>query len=202
MILTRLFVSFLLLFIFSCNSNKSEEEMDELWSKAQTTGEIINRSGTVFNSGINKDLAMRDAETRLQSGGGLFGKGGLSMSGILGGNDKEERTSAGIVAMSVNPFLWRAALETIDFMPLSSADQVGGTIITDWYSTPESEKERCKLNIFITGINLKTENLRVVSFCQEFKNPTWVNKEIKKESNIKIENAILNKAKKLKLQSS
>ena len=27
--------------------------MDELWSKAQTTGEIINRSGTVFNSGIN-----------------------------------------------------------------------------------------------------------------------------------------------------
>ena len=202
MILTRLFVSFLLLFIFSCNSNKSEEEMDELWSKAQTTGEIINRSGTVFNSGINKDLAMRDAETRLQSGGGLFGKGGLSMSGILGGNDKEERTSAGIVAMSVNPFLWRAALETIDFMPLSSADQIGGTIITDWYSTPESEKERCKLNIFITGINLKTENLRVVSFCQEFKNPTWVNKEIEKESNIKIENAILNKAKKLKLQSS
>ena len=202
MILTRLVVSFLLLFIFSCNSNKSEEEMDELWSKAQTTGEIINRSGTVFNSGLDKDLAMRDAETRLQSGGGLFGKGGLSMSGILGGNDKEERTSAGIVAMSVNPFLWRAALETIDFMPLSSADQIGGTIITDWYSTPESEKERCKLNIFITGINLKTENLRVVSFCQEFKNPTWVNKEIKKESNIKIENAILNKAKKLKLQSS
>ena len=202
MILTRLFVSFLLLFIFSCNSNKSEEEMDELWSKAQTTGEIINRSGTVFNSGLDKDLAMRDAETRLQSGGGLFGKGGLSMGRILGGNDKEEKTSAGIVAMSVNPFLWRAALETIDFMPLSSADQVGGTIITDWYSTPESEKERCKLNIFITGMNLKTENLRVVSFCQEFKNPTWVNKEIEKESNIKIENAILNKAKKLKLQSS
>ena len=202
MILTRLFVSFLLLFIFSCNSNKSEEEMDELWSKAQTTGEIINRSGTVFNSGLDKDLAMRDAETRLQSGGGLFGKGGLSMGRILGGNDKEEKTSAGIVAMSVNPFLWRAALETIDFMPLSSADQVGGTIITDWYSTPESEKERCKLNIFITGINLKTENLRVVSFCQEFKNPTWVNKEIEKESNIKLENAILNKAKKLKLQSS
>ena len=50
--------------------------MEELWSKAQTTGEIINRSGTIFNSGTNKDLAMRDAETRLQSGGGLFGKGG------------------------------------------------------------------------------------------------------------------------------
>ena len=59
--------------------------MDELWSKAQTTGEIINRSGTVFNTGTNKELALRDAETRLQSGGGLFGKGGLSVGGIIGG---------------------------------------------------------------------------------------------------------------------
>ena len=202
MILTRLIISFLLLFILSCNSNKTEEEMEELWSKAQTTGEIVNRSGSVFNTGTNKELALRDAETRLQSGGGLFGKGGMSLGGIIGGNNEEQNMSAGTIAMSVNPFLWRAALETIDFMPLSSADQIGGTIITDWYSTSENEKERCKLNIFITGINLKTENLRVVSFCQEFKNPTWVNKEIEKENNIKIENAILNKAKKLKLQSS
>ena len=202
MILTRLVLSFFLIFIFSCNSNKSEEEMKELWSKAQTTGEIINRSGSKFNSATNKDLAMRDAETRLQSGGGLFGKGGISLGGVIGGDNQGQNTSAGVVAMSVNPFLWRAALETIDFMPLSSADQIGGTIITDWYSTSGNEKERCKLNIFITGINLKTENLRVVSFCQEFKNPTWVNKETEKENNIKIENAILNKAKKLKLQSS
>ena len=80
MILTRLIVSCLLLFILSCNNNKSEEDMDELWSKAQTTGEIINRSGTIFNSGTNKELAIRDAETRLQTGGGLLGKGGISMS--------------------------------------------------------------------------------------------------------------------------
>ena len=202
MILTRLIISFLLLFIFSCNSNKSEEEMGELWSKAQTTGEIVNRSGSPFNTATNKDLAMRDAETRLQSGGGLFGRGGISLGGVISGDNQGQNTSAGVIATSVNPFLWRAALETIDFMPLSSADQIGGTIITDWYSTSGNEKERCKLNIFITGINLKTENLRVVSFCQEFRNPTWVNKETEKENNIKIENAILNKAKKLKLQSS
>tara|TARA_B100001057_G_scaffold432493_1_gene460663 strand:- start:1856 stop:2467 length:612 start_codon:yes stop_codon:yes gene_type:complete len=203
MILSRLIPVFFLFFILSCNSNKSDEEMEELWSQAQTTGEIINRSGTIFNSGTNKDLAIRDAETRLQTGGGLLGKkGGISMSGILGGKDRENKTSNGMIAMSVNPFLWRAALETVDFMPLSSADQIGGTIITDWYSTSSNEKERCKLNIFITGVNLKTENLRVVSFCQEFKNPTWINKEVEKENNIKIENAILNKAKKLKLQSS
>ena len=201
MILNKIILLLILSFLISCNSNKSEEEMDELWSKAQTRTEIIERSGTKFNSALDMDLAMRDAETRLQTGGGLLGKGGISVSGILN-NDGGNNNSSTTIAMSVNPFLWRAALETIDFMPLSSADQIGGTIITDWYSTSDNEKERCKLNIFITGINLNTENLRVVSFCQEFKNPTWVNKETEKENNIKIENAILNKAKKLKLQSS
>ena len=61
--------------------------MEELWSKAQTRNEIIERSGTPFNSGSDMELAMRDAETRLQTGGGLLGKGGLSFSGILN-NDK------------------------------------------------------------------------------------------------------------------
>ena len=175
--------------------------MDELWSKAQTTGEIINRSGTVFNSGTNKELAMRDAETRLQSGGGLFGKGGLSLGDVIGGNNKEQNMSAGMIAMSVNPFLWRAALETIDFMPLSSADQIGGTIITDWYTAENSLGERCKLNIFINGADMKTDNLKVSSFCQSLKNNQWVNSPSNKEDNIKLENAILNKAKKLKLTS-
>ena len=175
--------------------------MEELWSKAQTRTEIINRSGTKFNSAIDMDLAMRDAETRLQSGGGMLGKGGLSVDGILGGG-KQSETSQTSISMSVNSFLWRGALETINFMPLSSADQIGGTIITDWYSTSDNYYERCKLNVFITGKQLNAENLKVTSFCQELKDQVWVNKNVNKENNIKIENAILNKAKKLRLQSS
>ena len=58
------------------------------------------------------------------------------------------------------------------------------------------------IGVFISGKSLSTENLKVTTFCQEFKDPTWVNKEVNQEDNIKIENAILNKAKKLKLQSS
>ena len=201
MILARLFLLFSLFFIFSCNSNKSEEEMDELWSKAQTRQSILERSGTKFNSAMDMDLAMRDAETRLQTGGGLLGKGGLSVSGILG-NKKENQSSQTSAGMNVNVFLWRGALETISFMPLNSADQAGGIIITDWYSTPDNLNERCKLNIFITGTSLKTENLRVSSFCQELNNQIWINKKIDNSNNIKIENAILNKAKKLRIQSS
>jgi len=201
MFFTRLLLILSLVFLFSCNSNKTEEEMEELWSKAQTRQSIIERSGTKFNSAIDMDLAMRDAETRLQSGGGLLGDGGLSFEGIIGG-DKNNNNVQSSISMSVNPFLWRGALETIDFMPLSSADQIGGVIITDWYSTNENYNERCKLNIFISGKTLKTENLRVASFCQEFNDEIWVNKKTDKENNVKIENAILNKAKKLRLQSS
>ncbi len=202
MFTTRLFILIFLFFLISCNSNKTDEEMEELWSKAQTKQAIINRSGTKFNSAIDMDLAMRDAETRLQSGGGMLGKGGLSFDDVLGRNNNDNSNSSVSVGMSINAFLWRGALETINFMPLTSADPVGGTIITDWYSTTENEKERCKLNIFILGKKLQTENLKVTSFCQEYKNQIWVNKTIDKSNNIKIENAILNKAKKLRLQSS
>tara|TARA_B100000965_G_scaffold391168_1_gene398916 strand:+ start:452 stop:1060 length:609 start_codon:yes stop_codon:yes gene_type:complete len=190
-----------IVFFHSCNSGKSEEEMDELWSKAQTTGQIIERSGTSFNSGINKELAMRDASTRLQSGGGLLGNKGISVDGILG-REKKENNSVGTIGIPINIFLWRGALDTVSFMPLNSADPMGGTIITDWYSGENNSNERCKLNIFITGNELKTQNLKVTSFCQIYENLKWVDTKTDIENNIKIENAILNKAKKLKLQSS
>ena len=201
MFLLRIILFVSIFFLSSCNSDKTEEEMAELWSKAQTRTEIIERSGTKFNSALDMDLAMRDAETRLQSGGGLLGKGGLSFDGLLGGdNNKNIETNS--ISMPVNIFLWKGALETVDFMPLNSADPVGGTIITDWYSTTENQKERCKLNIFISGKTLNTENLKVTSFCQELKGQIWTNKNVDQNNNVKIENAILNKAKKLRLQSS
>ena len=196
---TLVFISIILL--YSCNAGKTDEEMEELWSKAQTTGQIIQRSGTSMNSAINKEAALRDAETRLQTGGGLFGSEGLSVSGLINQN-KNQNTSVANIGMKLNIYLWQGALDTISFMPLSSADPIGGTIITDWYSTESNENERCKLNIFIMGSELKTQNLRVASFCQEYKNTKWVGVEVEKNNNVLLENAILNKAKKLKLQSN
>ena len=194
-----LLTAILLFFLYSCNSGKTDEEMEELWSKAQTTGAIIERSGTKFNSGVDKNLALQDAQTRLQTGGGLL-KGGIKVDGILGTKKEDSSNSVSMMGMPINNYLWRASLDTISFMPLNSADPIGGTILTDWYSTGDNENERCKLNIFITGNELKTQNLKVTSFCQNFKNQKWVNVEVDQNNNIKIENAILNKAKKLRLQ--
>ena len=195
----RIIFIFSLVIVSSCNKNMTEEEREELWSKAQTRQAIIDRSGTKFNSAMDPELAMRDAQTRLQSGGGLLGKGGLSLD-MLGKETTTANTNS--VVMPVNIFLWKGALETLSFMPLNSADPIGGTILTDWYSNSDNQNERCKLNVFISGKKLTTQNLKVTSFCQEFKNQIWVNKDVDSNNNTKIENAILNKAKKLKLQSS
>jgi len=183
--------------VFGCNKNLTEEEKKELWSKAQTTGEIINRSGTPFNSAIDKDLALSDAENRLITGGGLFGK--KASLNLLGNNSESMNT--GVIGMPINPYLWKASLNTVDFMPLSSTDPFAGSIITDWYTAEANLGERCKLNIFINGKDLKTNNLKVLSFCQILKNNQWVNTPSKTEENTRLENAILNEAKKLKLTS-
>ena len=48
--------------------------------------------------------------------------------------------------------LWRASLDTIDFMPLASANYSGGIIITDWYSSSTSSSEAIKISIrFLTN---------------------------------------------------
>jgi hypothetical protein len=193
-----LIVVFVFILIGGCNSNLTEEEKKALWDKAQTQGEIVRRSGTPFNLATDKDLAMSDAENRLRTGGGLMGK--TANFSFLEDN---ESTSSQItnLGMPINPYLWKSSLETISFMPLSSTDPFAGTIITDWYTAENNQGERCKLNIFINGQELKTENLKVSSFCQTLKNNQWVNAPSKTEDNTKLENVILNGAKILKLTS-
>ena len=199
MSLIKAFIILFLFFVISCNKNLTEEEKKELWSNAQTTGEIINRSGTIYSSADRKELAMRDAENRLTTGGGLFGNDGID---LFDGNKEKGSGGFASAGMPINPYLWAASLETLSFMPLSSADPFGGTIFTDWYSSGINENERCKINVFISGSELKTQNLRVASFCEAFKNNKWVGIETNNEDNIGLENAILNKAKKLKIKNS
>jgi hypothetical protein len=188
----------LVIFLTSCNQNLTDEERKALWDKAQTTGEIINRSGTPFNSAVDKDLALSDAQNRLITGGGLLGN---KASFSFLGNEENNSSQTSSVGLPINPYLWKASLETINFMPLASTDPFAGIIITDWYTDVNNLGERCKLNVFIKGKDLKTDNLEVSSFCQSLSDNQWVNKPSIKEDNIRIENAILNKAKKLKLTS-
>jgi len=185
---------FLLLALASCNNTL---DRDEARAKSQARADIIQRSGTKL-IGKESDVLI-DAQNRLRTGGGLFGKKASSLE-LFGNNEKNTNLTMG---MPINPYLWKGALETIEFMPISSADPFSGIIITDWYSTISSNNERCKLNIFIKGAQLKTNNLKVNSFCQLINdNKIWVDQKISIADNIKLENVILNKAKKLKLSAN
>ena len=199
-IFPRCLIIFLMFFIFSCAGDREKKDNSELYSKSQARGAIIERAGVTMggdDSPEGRQLQMEVAENKLQSGGGLFGKkGGLDLL-----NQNKQTASIG-VGMPINPYLWKASLETINFMPLSSADPFAGLIITDWYSE-NNTNERCKINIFIKGVELKTSNLKVNSFCQTLSDKNnWVSNETDIKINAQIENAILNKAKKLKLSTN
>ena len=66
---------------------------------------------------------------------------------------------------SSNP-LWKAALDTIDFMPLASANYSGGIIITDWYSS-ENSNESIKVSIRFLTNEIRSDALNIKVFYKK-----------------------------------
>jgi hypothetical protein len=60
--------------------------------------------------------------------------------------------------------LWRASLDTIDFMPLASVNYSGGIIITDWYSTDQTSNENIKISIRFLTNEIRSDALDIKVF--------------------------------------
>lgn len=101
--------------------------------------------------------------------------------------------------LAVNPFLWRAALETIDFMPLVQSDPVGGVIITDWYAPPEAPDERFKATVYILGRALRADGVRVSLFRQVRDQEGWRDAEVEPGTAARLEESILGRARELRV---
>jgi hypothetical protein len=123
-------------------------------------------------------------------------RGGVSIFG--GGGGGGSGAEAGI---GVNSFLWRASLDTLNFMPLTSADPFGGVIITDWYSDAAAPNERFKATVYILDTRLRADALNVSIFRQTNSNGQWADATVDPETEIQIENAILTRARQLRLSS-
>ena len=117
-----------------------------------------------------------------------------------GGNESGE--GGGGSGVAVNTYLWRASLDTISFMPLSSADPFGGVIITDWYSPPDSGNERFKVNIYILDRELRADGLRAAVFRQVRRGNSWRDVEVPDSMGTDIENSILTRARELRIAST
>jgi hypothetical protein len=126
--------------------------------------------------------------------GTIFGPGGIFGSK----SDKKEDAGLGV---AVNAYLWRASLDTINFIPLASADPFGGVIITDWYTPAETPNERMKVQVTILDRDLRADGVRVSVFKQQTsaKGGGWVDAQVDPRTNIDIENAILTRARQLRI---
>ena len=118
---------------------------------------------------------------------------------IGGGSDKPTATRSVKVApsMGVNSYLWRASLETLEFMPLAEVDPFGGVIITDWYASPEAPDERFKANVYILDTNLRADALKTSIFKQVRSGNGWTDAAVDGDTSRQIENAILTRARQL-----
>ena len=63
--------------------------------------------------------------------------------------------------------LWRASLDVLDFMPLTSANYSGGVIITDWYSEQNNDNESIKITIRFLSNEVRSDAIDVNIFYKK-----------------------------------
>lgn len=148
---------------------------------------------------VTEEDTMNTEEARKAKVGKLFGEDSFEYG--PGAKKNEEPSGGGGIA--VNGYLWRASLDTMSFMPLSSADPFGGVIVTDWYVPPESPNERFKVQIYILDRQLRADGIRVAVF-REVRDAygSWYVAPVKPETAAQLENAILTRARQLRISAA
>tara|TARA_B100000073_G_scaffold223580_1_gene186266 strand:- start:130 stop:714 length:585 start_codon:yes stop_codon:yes gene_type:complete len=115
---------------------------------------------------------------------------------IMGGMNKNK---GGDFDFATSNEMWRASLDILDFMPLTSADYGGGLIITDWYSDQGNSNDSIKISIRFLSNEIRADALKINVFSKQCE--ITANCKVS-QSNPKIENelkvAILKKAAKYK----
>ncbi|MDZ4762645.1 MAG: DUF3576 domain-containing protein [Alphaproteobacteria bacterium] len=135
---------------------------------------------------------------RAATGGcSIFGSG-TANSASASSNELGPEETGGI---GVNAYLWRASLDTLDFMPLASADPWGGVIVTDWYANPAKPDERFKVTVYILDTRLRADGVSAAVFKETNVSGTWTTASVSPDTNIAFENAILSKARELRLSN-
>ena len=122
----------------------------------------------------------------LEVGKGFRLDSAMSGMGKKGGGDFEFASSNE---------LWRASLDTIDFMPLASVNYSGGIIITDWYSTDESSNESIKISIRFLTNEIRSDALDIKVFNKKCITPSnCVTSEKQGDINTELKTKILKTA--------
>jgi hypothetical protein len=110
-------------------------------------------------------------------------------------------SGTGARTLGVNSYLWHATLDTLSFIPLASADPFGGVVITEWYTAPQVPNERMKVTVYILDKSLRADGLKVAVFRQVKGADGWADAQVATDTATKLEDAILTRARELRLAS-
>ena len=88
------------------------------------------------------------------------------------------KPKGGVFDFASSNELWRASLDSIDFMPLSSVNYSGGIIVTDWYSESSSPNESIKISIRFLTNEVRSDALDIKVFNRVCINSNMLNCKI------------------------
>ena len=118
-------------------------------------------------------------------------------------NDAFGGPKGGVFDFASSNELWRASLDTIDFMPLVSVNYSGGIIVTDWYAADQSlSGESVKISIRFLTNEVRADALEIKVFNRKCNNvANCIVKELDDELGPEIKKQILKKASRYKKES-
>jgi len=103
-----------------------------------------------------------------------------------------------VSTIGVNSYLWRASLETMQFMPLAQVDSAGGVILGDWYQNPSVPNERVKVTVAILDSALRADAVQVSAQREINQGGRWVAAPVRAGTVQRLEEIILEKARGLR----
>src|SRR5438105_10864988 len=158
---------------------------------------------TVLLAACALTLAACSSDDSMQTATAASGSGGFfSHLWPFGGDTATDDTPADMPQLGVNSYLWRATLDTLNFMPLASADPIGGVVISDWYAAPDKPDEHVKVTVYILDRRLRADAVKVSVFRQVRSVTGWTDAAVNADTGIKLENAILARARELRLSTT
>ena len=121
---------------------------------------------------------------------------GISLKGAFskGGSTRYEFSTS-------NP-LWRASLDVIDFMPLTTVDYSGGIIITDWYSDSDNPNESIKITVRFLSNDVRSESVKIIVHNKNcMRNENCTISEIDSRIKFELQKSILTKAAQFEIEA-
>lgn len=142
----------------------------ESWNKL---GSSASKDPSTARYPVDPDIAKvtrNPYRTLKDDRGALLGDlhAGFALPGLFGADEPAtEPASTGIPDdQAANIHLWRAALDSMTFMPIDVADVKGGVIQTDWYEDRDRPHERFKVHVFVISNDLRIDGVKVGVFRQ------------------------------------